>query len=66
MLVFARAYGKRHMITLLRCDGGLCLLAKRLEKGRFAWPRADAGMVQTLEHPCHIRIQSLHQASDRS
>lgn len=27
------------------CDGGLCLLARRLEHGRFMWPRADGGVV---------------------
>ncbi len=34
---------------LIKClywrDGGLCLFAKRLERGRFAWPRADGGIV---------------------
>jgi transposase len=34
---------------LLKClywrDGGLCLFAKRLERGRFAWPRAEGGVV---------------------
>jgi transposase len=39
--------GKRG--DLLKClywrDGGLCLLSKRLERGRFAWPRADGGIV---------------------
>lgn len=26
-------------------DGGLCLFAKRLERGRFIWPRAENGTV---------------------
>ena len=39
--------GKRgHLIKLLWWDGqGLCLLAKRLERGRFVWPAADSGQV---------------------
>lgn len=34
------------MIKLSWWDGdGLCLLAKRLERGRFVWPRAESGRI---------------------
>lgn len=34
------------LIKLLWWDGdGLCLFAKRLERGRFVWPQAEAGAV---------------------
>lgn len=39
--------GKRsHLIKILVWDGtGLCLFAKRLEKGRFVWPVTREGVV---------------------
>jgi transposase len=39
--------GKRgDQIKLLWWDGdGLCLLVKRLERGRFVWPKAESGRV---------------------
>jgi len=34
------------LIKVLWWDGdGLCLFAKRLERGRFVWPKADSGKV---------------------
>jgi transposase len=34
------------LIKLLWWDGtGLCLMAKRLERGRFIWPKAQSGRV---------------------
>ena len=34
------------LVKLLWFDGdGLCLFAKRFERGRFVWPQADSGSV---------------------
>lgn len=34
------------LIKLIWYDGdGLCLFAKRLERGRFVWPKAESGTV---------------------
>jgi transposase len=39
--------GRRgNLVKLLWYDGdGLCLFAKRLERGRFVWPQAEGGTV---------------------
>ena len=38
--------GRRGDLIKLWWDGdGLCLFAKRLERGRFVWPQAESGTV---------------------
>lgn len=44
--VFAFRGRRGDMVKLLWFDGdGVCLFAKRLERGRFVWPQADSGTV---------------------
>ena len=48
VFVFRRRRGD--IVKLLWFDGdGLCLFAKRLERGRFVWPKAESGTV-ALSH----------------
>jgi transposase len=44
--VFAFRGRRGDIVKLLWWDGdGLCLFSKRLERGRFIWPKADSGTV---------------------
>jgi len=44
--VFAFRGRRGDLLKLLWFDGdGLCLFAKRLERGRFIWPQAQSGSV---------------------
>ena len=59
--LFAFRGRRGDLIKILWWDGqGLCLFAKRLEKGKFVWPQAKEGAVSLtsaqlsmlLDHPC--------------
>jgi transposase len=45
-MCFASAAAAAIWLNCSWWDGdGLCLFAKRLERGRFVWPRAEEGVV---------------------
>lgn len=50
--IFAFRGRRGDRIKLLWWDGdGLCLFAKRLERGRFVWPQATTGTVSLTPAP---------------
>jgi transposase len=48
------------LIKVLWYDGdGLCLFAKRLERGRFVWPQATSGTVSLTR--AQLSVDSIHR-----
>jgi transposase len=40
-------------------DGGLCLFAKRLERGRFLWPKAESGTVMLTRAQLSMLLEGI-------
>ena len=48
------------LIKLLWWDGdGLCLLAKRLERGRFIWPKVEVGTVALTQAQLAMLLEGI-------
>ena len=48
-------------VKLLWFDGdGLCLFTKRLERGRFVWPKADSGTVAMSRAQLSMLLEGIH------
>jgi transposase len=48
------------LIKLLWFDGdGLCLFAKRLERARFVWPKADSGTVSLTRAQLSMLLEGI-------
>lgn len=54
--------GRRgNVIKVLWATGdGLCLLAKRLERGRFVWPQADSGKVHLTPAQLSMLLEGIN------
>jgi transposase len=56
--VFRGRRGDR--VKILWWDGdGLCLFAKRLERGRFVWPRATDGTVHLTQAQLSMLLEGI-------
>jgi transposase len=54
------------MVKLLWFDGdGLCLLAKRLERGRFVWPQASSGSVSLSSAQLSMLLEGIDWRAPR-
>lgn len=52
------------LIKVLWYDGdGLCLFAKRLERGRFVWPRAVSGTVSLTRAQLSMLLEGIDLAA---
>lgn len=58
VFVFRGRHGD--MLKVLWWTGdGLCLLAKRLERGRFVWPQADSGSVALTQAQLSMLLEGI-------
>lgn len=58
LFVFRGRRGDR--VKLLWWDGdGLCLFAKRLERGRFVWPQASSGTVHLSQAQLSMLLEGI-------
>lgn len=66
--VFAFRGRRGDMVKLLWWDGdGLCLFAKRLERGRFIWPQAITGTVHLTPAQLSMLLEGIDwRRPDRS
>jgi transposase len=48
------------LIKVLWATGdGLCLLAKRLDRGRFVWPQADSGKIHLTQAQLSMLLEGI-------
>jgi len=53
--------GRRgHLLKLLWWDGqGLCLFSKRLERGKFLWPKTESGTVNLTKAQLAMLLEGI-------